>query len=475
MKKLLILTRPMAISVISLLILSSFLRYYLAINSQQLLKEFKNQNFREIYSMDTLKLSSRMNALSSVINWVCINGEVDSKSFYKMERGSCKNGIFQQQQTLLIPQANNIKISFTTRLPKEVEQLFLLFLGMQTLLIITLIISTKKAEEEKRTNEIRINKMARQMSHDIRSPLATFNTVISNLKSIPTEDLILLKKSIKRISEISDTLLTQSKSEVLLSAQIKPSEISLVLKEIIDEKKIELAPNPKINICLNQISHSLFVDLNEIEFKRIISNLINNSVEAIKGSEVKIDVSIKKENDSAIITVIDNGMGISADILSKLGMKELTTKTKGSGLGLTHCREKVKEWNGNFNIESTPNAGTKVEIKLPLNKEIKKTSILIDDDELVKLTWASAAKKQNVELLTFSQREELLNSLEMLSKDVVFYIDSDLGNGFKGEDLAQELHQKGFENLYMATGYSDEAFAHLKFLRGVLSKTPPWK
>jgi len=190
---------------------------------------------------------------------------------------------------------------------------------------------------------------------------------------------------------------------------------------------------------------------------------------------VKIEISLRKENDSAVVTIIDDGAGISPTLLATLGKKEFTTKTKGSGLGLTHCREKINEWRGEFNIESTPSIGTKIEMKLPLNIGIKKTSILIDDDELVKLTWASAAKRQNIELLTFSQREELISSLETLSKDVVFYIDSDLGNGFKGEDLALELHRNGFENLYMATGYSDETFAHLKFLRGVLGKTPPWK
>ena len=103
MKKLLALTKPLPISVLSLLIVSVFLRYYLAINSDQMLREFKNQNFREIYSMDTLKLASRMNALSSVINRVCMEGSVDGRSFYKMERGECETGIFQHRKKLLVP------------------------------------------------------------------------------------------------------------------------------------------------------------------------------------------------------------------------------------------------------------------------------------------------------------------------------------------------------------------------------------
>jgi len=422
--------------------------------------------------MDTLKLSSRMNALSSVINWVCLEGEVNTRSFYKMERGSCETGFFKQRQDLFVPQANNIKISFTTRLPNEVEQLFILFLGLQTILIAALIVSTRRAEEKKRASEIRINKMARQMSHDIRSPLATFDSVISNLKSVSEEDLNLLKKSISRISEISDTLLAQSKSAKLISAQNIPSNISLIISDVIREKRLEFDTNSDFDIKLEVLNQDLIANIDEIELKRIMSNLINNSIEA---TGLKINVSLKRMGDKAQLVIQDNGKGISADIISFLGSKEITTKAKGNGLGLVHCKERISEWNGEFKIESTLEVGTKIEITLPLNNEIKKTSVLIDDDELVKLTWASAAKKQNVELLTFSERDELIEQLNAISKDVVFYIDSDLGKGKKGEDLALELYNKGYHNLYMATGYSDETFAHLKFLRGILNKTPPWK
>lgn len=163
MKKRLTLRAPLTLAILSLLAVSGFLRYYLYVNSNQLLREFKNQNYREIYSADTLKVSSRLSSLSSVINWVCIEGTVADKIFYKMKRGECSSGIFQQRQEMLIPQANNIKIVFTTRLPKEVEYLFFLFLVFQSFLIFVLIIATRRAEKEKHQNEIKISKLARQI------------------------------------------------------------------------------------------------------------------------------------------------------------------------------------------------------------------------------------------------------------------------------------------------------------------------
>ena len=218
MKKLLSLINPMTIAVLTLIVVSLFLRYYLYINSNQLIKEFKTQNYREIYSLDTLKISSRLNSLSSAINWVCLEGSIDHQSFYSMNKGQCENGIFQQKQEIFIPEANNLKISFTVKLPKEIEYLVYLFLFLQLLLIVAIILSTKKSEEEKHLNELKINKLARQMSHDIRSPLATLNTVFSRLEKVDAIDYDLINRSINRINQITNNLLKNSRKELFKNA-----------------------------------------------------------------------------------------------------------------------------------------------------------------------------------------------------------------------------------------------------------------
>lgn len=465
MKKLFNLSKPLLLSIITLLFVSGFLRYYLAINSGQLLLEFKNQNFREIYSMDTLKLSSRLNALSSAINWVCIEGSIDGRSFYKMERGTCKTGIIKHRQELHILQANNIHLSFTTRLPKEVEQLFVIFFVMQIILISALIKSTRKAEEEKREQELSLTRLARQMSHDIRSPLATLDSVLSNSKGLPPDEMALLKKSVSRINEIAESLLKNSRSSFVLS-QI---DLKNSLESIVFEKQIEFQSRPQLNINMEMDSHSQHVLINEMEFKRIISNLINNSIEAEAGH---ISLKLSANGNEAKIQIIDNGHGISADIISKIGKQNLTTKNKGSGLGLTHCAETLKAWGGNFVIDSTEKLGTKIEISIPLIEASKK-AVLIDDDELVKLTWSASARKNGIELITASSLNDI--DLTSLHKDVTFYIDSDLGrNQTPGEIVAKHLHENGYTNIFMATGYVDEDFSDLMFLKGVLTKTPPF-
>jgi len=53
------------------------------------------------------------------------------------------------------------------------------------------------------------------------------------------------------------------------------------------------------------------------------------------------------------------------------------------------------------------------------------------------------------------------------------YIDSELAEGAKGENIAAELHDKGFTDITMATGHGPDKFAHLPWLK-VSGKEPPW-
>ncbi len=62
-----------------------------------------------------------------------------------------------------------------------------------------------------------------------------------------------------------------------------------------------------------------------------------------------------------------------------------------------------------------------------------------------------------------------------MSIKTTIYIDSELENDVKGEDIAKELDEKGFKNIYMETGHPKEQFAHLKFIKEVIGKEPPFK
>lgn len=482
MKKILLLLHPLSIATLSLLLVSIFFRYYLYINSAQLIREFKNQNYREIYSLDALKVSSRLNSLSSAINWVCLEGKINNQVFYKVQKDNCSSGVFKQRHILNIPAANNTVISFTTKLPLEVEYLFTIFFILQVLLIFAIILSTKKIEEYKRQSQILFIKLARNMSHDIRSPLATLNTVLSEVKGISNEEKSLLTQAINRINDISNSLLRNTKRDsFVLNENIPPpkltsSNLSSLIKSIISDKEIEFSDKKNIKINQNICETEAFSIIDELEFRRIISNLINNSIESRSNEKTsfKLDINLNIIEKNAVIIISDNGKGIPKELLSTIGIHEFTNKKNGNGLGLIHAFESIKNWNGSISIDSIIQNGTTVTIKLPLFEEKKKITLLIDNDELVRLTWELSAKKNKIDFIAICDISKLEEVILNISTESSIYIDSQLDNGFKGEDIAKDLYNRGFKNIFMATGREAEDFKHLKFIKEIRDKATPW-
>ena len=94
---------------------------------------------------------------------------------------------------------------------------------------------------------------------------------------------------------------------------------------------------------------------------------MKNSVEAIpKNKKGKIEVKEILNNNNLIISVQDNGTGMSKELLNKIKEPFYTTKPKGTGLGVSLSEEIIKAHNGTLNYESKENKYTKVIITLPL-------------------------------------------------------------------------------------------------------------
>ena len=107
----------------------------------------------------------------------------------------------------------------------------------------------------------------------------------------------------------------------------------------------------------------LFADRAQME--QILINLIKNAWEACLNfaqPDVKIDV-YKNEYQKPVIVISDNGCGIVPEALDKVFVPFFTTKTGGSGIGLSICRQIMNLHHGNISIESEVDKGTKVALR----------------------------------------------------------------------------------------------------------------
>lgn len=281
------------------------------------------------------------------------------------------------------------------------------------------IIATKLAQEltlertaEKERQKIRqeandkLNRLAAQFAHDIRSPIAALDAAVGNLIKEPEDTSYLIRAVAARINEIANTLL---KSNSSLSTQgphlelVAPQLIVDVIEPVIREKRLLFcAPfNPLPNLSSlpelqNSVSgieieftaapdaHNWMVNCQATELKRVISNLINNSFDAITGCSGKIHITLTrtrledtltrlesarhKNNHKSYLqlSVSDNGTGIPETIIPKLMQSGATFGKKGgTGLGLYHARKCLESWGGHLTIKSTLEKGTDVVMILP--------------------------------------------------------------------------------------------------------------
>jgi signal transduction histidine kinase len=203
--------------------------------------------------------------------------------------------------------------------------------------------------------------VCRQAMHDIRSPLSTLNLIAGTLANISEEKRNLLEHAIERINEIADMLLSV-KARTPAPATVAPAQLAGLVSEVLAGKEMEFGRRKDLEfrflVWIDKDAAPLRIE--PAGLKRVLSNLINNSVEAISGSGIiRVELAVKKNKTT--LEIFDNGKGIPSDVLERLQYLDLShDKPNGSALGLSHARKTLAEWGGFLKIESAVNVGTKV-------------------------------------------------------------------------------------------------------------------
>jgi signal transduction histidine kinase len=115
----------------------------------------------------------------------------------------------------------------------------------------------------------------------------------------------------------------------------------------------------------------------------VVLNLLINAIQAI-AKEGSIDVRLVREQDCAVIHVDDTGRGISPDALPKILKPFFTTRSEGTGLGLSLANSIVQSHGGRIEVASVLQKGTQFKVWLPVERSARERS---------KSTVKSAAKR----------------------------------------------------------------------------------
>jgi len=272
----------------------------------------------------------------------------------------------------------------------------------------------KLENEMARTQKLEsLGLLAGGIAHDFNNILtALFGNIIltrmhTQEDSPGYENLTEAESAMVRAKELTQQLLTFSKG----GAPVK--ETADITGIIIDSTKFMLRGSP--SRCEFTISPSLWtVDVDVGQISQVINNIVINADHAMPNGGIihvsTLNCTLKKGTSLPLspgryvkITIADKGSGILKENLTRIFDPYFTTKTKGSGLGLSTALSIIRKHNGHIDVESEPGKGTSVHIYLPASEKSLNGSttgngqpvhgsgrILVMDDEEAILEMSSA-------------------------------------------------------------------------------------
>ena len=217
----------------------------------------------------------------------------------------------------------------------------------------------------------RLSEMGRMMSslaHQIRTPLSAAMLYAGNLcesELTPEQTQRFSEKILSRLSHLDQQvkdMLIFVKGDVKLTDTIAVSELFSAL-----EAAMEVAVQK--HHCRYQITNNcaeLMVQCNRESMVGALMNLVNNAIQS-KSSAVELTLQANPISTSQLqIVISDNGGGISPGEMKNLQEPFFTTKSQGTGLGLTVVRSVAQAHHGAFELHSQPGVGTQAILTLPI-------------------------------------------------------------------------------------------------------------
>jgi len=149
--------------------------------------------------------------------------------------------------------------------------------------------------------------------------------------------------------------------------EARPEEMEL--SELLN-KAVELYRNDAhIQLTISRPDERIFVYSDHSQLLRVFTNLLENAKQAIPDERTgNIAVSITVENETAVIKISDDGIGIPDDVVNNMFQPYFTTKSSGTGLGLAMTKKIIEFWKGEIWFETQEGIGTSFYIRLPLIK-----------------------------------------------------------------------------------------------------------
>lgn len=215
----------------------------------------------------------------------------------------------------------------------------------------------------------KIGESASKLIHNLRTPLTVIKATVDMIyySSKDSLDESSLEK-LDRIKTASNNLETQIRS-VLQHVREKPLDVKdIKINDLVNSTLENIIIPSSVHLSLNCSDDYIQCDSDKIQV--VLMNIINNAIDAIDNNGT-ITISSNHTNHENQILVSDDGPGIPAENMTKIFDSLFTTKSSGTGLGLSFCKSVLEQHGGSITVSQNPTTFT---ISLPKKSILKKSN-----------------------------------------------------------------------------------------------------
>jgi two-component system nitrogen regulation sensor histidine kinase NtrY len=217
--------------------------------------------------------------------------------------------------------------------------------------------------------------MAKQVAHEIKNPLTPMKLSIQHLMRIydPSDPTMTekIKKMMASLIEQIDGLTRIANDFSNFAKMPEPTFEKQDLVAIVQNCIAVFQNETATRFNFTSTKQKIEVLIDKGQWIQVMNNLLKNAIQATHAMENgKIDVRIDILNNQLVLEIEDNGVGISNELKDRIFVPHFTTKTTGSGIGLSVVRQILEYHRAEIQFESELGEGTIFRIFLPLNENL---------------------------------------------------------------------------------------------------------